>query len=250
MSIIAVANTKGGVGKTTLAVNLSIMRSFVKGSVLLVDSDEQGSALDFSEIRESALNGGTGYTCVSLKGRSIKTEVDKLKEKYDNIIIDVGGRNTDSLRAALLVSKVLVVPFLPTSLDVWGLENMSDLIEQSLIYNPDLIIKTVLNRADPVGNDNKEAIALTESIKHMLYSGVSLGNRKSFRNSISEGLAIVEMKNKDHKANFEVTSLYNEIFSEPFDVAINTSNYKIAFAKKEEVAVWPLEGKLTNLKHR
>ncbi len=215
MTIAAIANTKGGVGKTTLAVNLAIMKSSKKNSVLLVDSDEQGSSSDFSEIRGEAL-GGTGYTCVSLRGRAVKTEIDKLKEKYDDIVIDVGGRNTDSLRAALLVSNYLIVPFLPTSLDVWGLENMSDLIEQSLMYNPGLIVKSVLNRADPVGNDNKEAIELTKSIKHMNFSGVSLGNRKSFRNSITEGLSVVEMKNQDAKAISEVILLYNNIFSTPF----------------------------------
>ena len=65
--ILAVGNTKGGVGKTTIAVNLAILRTLAGQDVLLVDGDEQGSASLFSELRAD-LVGACGYTAVGLHG--------------------------------------------------------------------------------------------------------------------------------------------------------------------------------------
>src|SRR3546814_5678615 len=59
--ILAVGNTKGGVGKTTLAVNLAVARALAGRDLLLVDGDEQGTALTFTELRADRL-GQAGYT--------------------------------------------------------------------------------------------------------------------------------------------------------------------------------------------
>ena len=55
--ILTVGNTKGGVGKTTLAVNLTVALAIAGLDVLLIDGDEQGTATAFTELRSSqALN--------------------------------------------------------------------------------------------------------------------------------------------------------------------------------------------------
>jgi chromosome partitioning protein len=100
--ILTVGNIKGGVGKTTLALNVAIARANMGKDVLLVDGDEQHTALTFTELRTEQL-GSPGYTSVSLHGAALRTQVLQLTPKYDDIIIDVGGRDTGSLRAALTV---------------------------------------------------------------------------------------------------------------------------------------------------
>src|SRR5215213_11530088 len=104
--IVTVGNTKGGVGKTTIAVNLAILRAAAGRDVLLVDGDEQGSASLFSQLRAEQL-GGCGYTAVGLHGAAVRTQVRQLAPKYADTIIDVGGRDTGSLRTVLTVANVL-----------------------------------------------------------------------------------------------------------------------------------------------
>ena len=83
--ILAVGNIKGGVGKTTLALNLAIARANAGKDVLLVDGDEQHTAITFTELRTEQL-GKPGYTAVSLQGAALRTQVRQLAPKYDDII--------------------------------------------------------------------------------------------------------------------------------------------------------------------
>src|SRR5919202_3535214 len=135
--ILTVGNIKGGVGKTTLALNVAIARANLGKDVLLVDGDEQHTALTFTELRTAQL-GSPGYTSVSLQGAALRTQVRQLAPKYDDIIIDVGGRDTGSLRAALTVAPTLLIPVQPRSFDIWALDAMAALIAEAREINPEL----------------------------------------------------------------------------------------------------------------
>lgn len=215
--IIVVGGTKGGVGKTTLSTNLVVLRSLEKVNgkrreVLLVDADEQGSASDFVLIRNEGL-GKAGFTAIKLYGAAVRSEVINLKEKYDDILIDVGGRDTASQRAALLVADVYLVPFLPGSYDVWTLAPFSELVAEARVINPSLIAYCVLNKADPRGTENEQAAALArKDAPELQYVDLPLVNRRAFRNTGGEGLAVTELKVKDKKAIAEITALYRHIF--------------------------------------
>ena len=95
-----------------------------------MDGDEQGSASLFSQLRAD-LVGACGYTAVGLHGTALRTQVRQLATKYADIIIDVGGRDTGSLRAALTVANVLLVPVQPRSFDVWALDQVAALVVEA-----------------------------------------------------------------------------------------------------------------------
>ena len=89
--ILTVGNTKGGVGKTTLAVNLTVALAIAGLDVLLIDGDEQGTATAFTELRSSQGPECRIYTAVALHGAAIRTQVRQLRPKYDHIVIDVAA---------------------------------------------------------------------------------------------------------------------------------------------------------------
>src|SRR5256885_10674762 len=153
--ILAVGNIKGGVGKTTLAINLAIARANAGKDVLLVDGDEQHTTITFTELRSEQL-GAPGYTAVSLQGAALRTQVRQLTPKYDDIVIDVGGRDTGSLRAALTVANTVLIPVQPRSFDIWAVGQIAELVREAREINDALRALVVLNAADPQGHDNEE----------------------------------------------------------------------------------------------
>lgn len=210
--ILVVGNTKGGVGKTTLAVNLAIARASEGRDVLLVDGDEQGTALTFTELRTQQL-GQAGYTAVTLQGAAIRTQVRQLVRKYDDIIIiDVGGRDTGSLRAALTVADTILIPVQPRSFDLWAVENIQALLAEAREINGQLRALVILNAADAQGSDNEAAAEALKETQGIEYLPIVVGRRKAFPNAASAGRSVMEQTPKDPKATQELAALMAALF--------------------------------------
>ena len=111
---------KGGVGKTTLAFNFAVALSRTGRDVLLVDSDTQATAMINTQIRTGE-QGSPGYTAVALYGQDLVIQVPQLAKKYDDVIVDVGGRDNPSLRSALLIpNSTVLVPVKTQELRAMG----------------------------------------------------------------------------------------------------------------------------------
>lgn len=211
MSIITVGGIKGGSGKSTTAINITIALSNISEDVLLVDADDQESATDFTNWRNHTLGNEAGYTSVKLAGEAVRNEVIKLKNKYKYIIIDTGGRDTSSQRAAMSISNLFLIPFVPRSIDIWTLEKVKKLIEEIKTINPTLKSLAFINKADVLGKDNEEAGQVLSEIKEMTFLKTNICNRKSFSNSITQGLGINELTPKDTKAQKEFENFFLQI---------------------------------------
>ena len=85
---------------------------------------------------------------MSLQGSAIRTQVRQLAPKYDDIIIDVGGRDTGSLRAALTISETFLIPVLPRSFDIWAVDQVAELVRETReTLNPEMRACIFLNAA-------------------------------------------------------------------------------------------------------
>ena len=210
--IIVSGGIKGGSGKSTVAVNLAVMLSRQGKEVLLVDADDQESAMDFTILRNEEMD-DAGYTCITLRGKAIRTEVLRMAPKYDDIVIDCGGRDTTNQRAALSVADVYLVPFVPRSFDVWTLEKVSELVEEIQAINDSLKPFIFLNRADHQGHDNEDAVQYFEEYENLVLLDAPIGNRKAFANAAAQGKGVVEYRPKDTKAIGEIEKLYGEVMA-------------------------------------
>lgn len=210
--IITVGGIKGGSGKTTIATNLAVLRAQSGRDLLLVDADDQETASDFTMLRNEKLPNGAGFTSIKLTGAAVRTEIRRLADKYDDVVIDTGGRDTASQRAALTVSKVLLVPFVPRSFDVWTLEKVSQLVAEMRAANPELAAYAFIDRADPRGQDNAEAEEVIRDTQELTLIQTPIGARKAFGNAAAQGLSVIELKPQDAKATDEVMMLYRHLF--------------------------------------
>ncbi len=212
--IYTIGGIKGGSGKTTIATNLAVMLHLKGRDVLFVDADDQETATDFTHWRNESLPEGAGYTAIQLANNAVRTEILKLKSKYDDIVIDTGGRDTTSQRAAMTVSDVYIVPFIPRSFDMWTLEKVARLIDEMRTAKPELRAYAVLNKIDSRGSDNTEAKEFLGETDSITLIEAALGHRKSFANAASKGLSVVEYKPADEKAIKEVNELFEILTKE------------------------------------
>jgi chromosome partitioning protein len=214
--ILAVGNVKGGVGKTTLAVNLAIALALSGRDVLLVDGDEQQTAVAFTEIRTSQQPSRPGYTVVSLQGTAIRTQVRQLVQKYADIVIDVGGRDTGSLRAALTVVDTFLIPVQPRSFDLWGVDQTAELVKEAREINDRLRAVSVINAADPQGKDNEAAAEVLRETEGVEMAPGYIVRRKAFPNAAALGLSVLE--HDDPKAIDEFNRLTEILFVHTSDI--------------------------------
>jgi len=211
--ILVIGGTKGGSGKTMLATHLAVLRSTKGHDVLLIDADEQGSAMDFTRQRQQRMKDGPGYTAIQTREADVAVQVRQMTQKYDDIIIDVGGRDTASQRAALAVAQTLLIPFSPTSVDLWTADTVVVLLKDARPFNPGIRAFAILNKAFSCGTDNIEAAGiLREYPEYWVYLADAIGNRKAFSNAFGGGYAVTEYQPKDHKAIGEITHLYRRLF--------------------------------------
>lgn len=212
--IVTVGNTKGGVGKTTLAVNIAIARTLAGRDVWLIDGDRQGTAQTAIAIRAEAGH-QPGIACATYPdGPTLRSQVQQQREKYDDIIIDAGGRDSTALRAALILSDVLLVPFQPRSYDVWALEDIAALIEEARSVRDGLRAYAILNCADPgeASADNVGAEEAVAQVPQLELLNAPIRRRKSFSNAAGQGLSVLEAKPLDRKACDELHALMHALF--------------------------------------
>ena len=212
--IVVVSSEKGGTGKTTISTNLSIIRAQNGYDVFFVDADSQKSATDFFAVR-TELEHTPSPSCASIFGPGTYEEIKKMSSKFDDIIIDVGGRDTTTLRKSLLIADIVIVPFIPSQLDVWGLDRMDEIIGDAREYNEKLKAICVMNKVDtnPKIGFKNEAQAIATDLKNITFPKTYLGYRVNYRRCIAEGMSVVELKTKkDDKAVSEILNLYEEVF--------------------------------------
>ena len=212
--IVTVGNTKGGVGKTTLALNLAISRALAGRDVWLLDADRQGTAQTAVSIRAEAGH-LPGIACAQYPdGPLLRSQVQQQGGKWQDIIIDAGGRDSTALRAALVLSDVLVVPFQPRSYDVWALEDIAGLIEEARSVRDGLRAVAVLNCADPgsAGSDNAEAAEAVADVPQLEYLDTPIRRRKAFASAGGMGLSVLEGRPRDAKAVAELDALVSALF--------------------------------------
>src|SRR3954470_1796579 len=213
-----VGHTKGGVGKTAIALQLALSRALDGRDVLLIDADRQGSAQEAVTMRAEA--GRTpALACVHFEdGRALRAQIAALAAKHDDTVIDVGGRDSMALRVALTRADVLLVPVVPRAVDVWALRDMAELLDQAQETReieglPPLRAYAALNMADPGGNqDNADTTAALAHYPQLGVLDAPVRRRKAIANALALGLSVREAAVSDPKAVAEINALCGHLF--------------------------------------
>ncbi len=205
--VVTFANEKGGVGKTTGALNLAVVCAWAKLKTMLVDMDKQENSVYFGDRRMELLQTQKlpNITVMKLTEKTIEQIRD-----FDHqvIVIDVGGHNDIALRKSIALSDICIIPLQPSALDVVTTQRMIGLIDEIRCSKPDLMVFFLLNKLKPgvKANDEVEDIFSECSIPFLK---TRLYDRVAFQYGVPEGRGVIEFD--DPKAKDEISSLYNEI---------------------------------------
>lgn len=203
--IVGVLNQKGGVGKTTLSVNLAASLTRAGARVLLIDADQQGSALDWAAARK----GEPLFPVIGLPRATIHKEIGRLSEGYDHVIIDGPPRVTEVARSAIMASDIVLIPVQPSPYDIWAAAEVVSLIGEAVVYKESLKSAFVVNRKianTAIGRDVGEAL----SAYALPVLDASVTQRVVFAEAVAQGLAVYEI-DPDGPAAAEVEAVANEL---------------------------------------
>ena len=214
--IVLIGGEKGGTGKTTIATNLAAKRALAGRDVLLIDTDAQGSANYWAQSRDESEAKPRRVACVQKFGKGLQAEVQDLAKRYQDIVIDAGGRDSVELRAALVVADKAYIPIQPSQFDIWTLDRMDELVSSAQGFNTNLRALVVISRVstNPSVSESKDAQEILADFSHLGLSGVVVRDRIAYRKAARDGFCVDELRPKDAKASEEIEALYQEVFSE------------------------------------
>ena len=208
--IISTLNQKGGVGKTTLSVNIASTLALAGKKVLLIDADVQRSALDWAASRDEE----PLFSVVGMPSNTIHRQIKLMAEDYDYIVIDGPPRIYDVAKSCIAASDIILIPIQPSPYDVWSAGEVVKLVNE--VKEPLSAVKKILG-AFVINRKITNTIIgreITEALKEyeMPVLNTPVCQRVIYSETASRGTSAIE-EDPDSVAGKEIKTLVEEILT-------------------------------------
>lgn len=208
--ILLLGGEKGGTGKSTLATNLAVWLANKGKDVILIDTDRQRTSSHFVDRRNE--RGSLPRIHSAEKYGNVFDTVKDMAGRYEYVLVDAGGRDSEELRTAMVVAHRIYVPLKASQPDLETSVHMNELVKLARGLNPRLDANLVISMGPthPAVHEDQEAAEILEELPEFQLSQVVIRERKVYRDAMAEGKGVVEMDNE--KASDEINRLASEIF--------------------------------------
>lgn len=207
--IIAIANSKGGVGKSTLAVHLAAWLHEQGHSVTLADCDTQQSSSEWiheaiPEVKTVRLN----------NPNEILNELPALGLEADFVIADGPGSNTETSRALLLRADFAIVPCKASMLEIRALAKATEVLRQAQSIRDGepkaVIVLSMVGKNYRLTKDMKHAAAAL----NLPMASTAMILRQIYADAPGQGAVVRQLGSRANEAAVEVNQLFREILPE------------------------------------
>lgn len=202
----AVMNQKGGVGKTTLAMNLAAGLAR-RGRCVVVDADPQASATLWAN--------GSGRFPVPVLAMpdEPRAAITPAGDRYDYIVVDCPPSSTGvGVAVAMESADVLLIPVLPSPMDLWASTRLEALLEQTRRQRPGIRAYLVVNQIE---SRSAMSCAMQSAMKEFSIPalGHGLARRASYRHAAMEGCSVYDLGKRGAAAAAEIEAIIEEVLN-------------------------------------
>jgi chromosome partitioning protein len=184
--VVAVAQQKGGSGKTMLAAQLAVALAEGGAKVAVLDIDPQGSLTIWGKLRAAAPKAVNPITSAAVSGWRLTTELEKLKAGHDIVLIDTPPVIDSDARRAIRAADLVLIPLNPAPPDLWAAEGTIKLAAEE--KRP---VALVFNRA-PAASRLRKRMEAEIAARGLTLLNAALANRAGYANAFADGLGVTE----------------------------------------------------------
>lgn len=202
--IISLVNQKGGVGKTSIAVNLGVCLARKNYKLQLIDMDPQGTALQWQSIE-----GNMAFQVTHHPAPLSPEKTKAFSQGYDHLVVDTPPAIGEISRSVLRFTDLALVPLAPSPLDIWSSHNTVRMIAEAKHENPDLEGKLLICRKIPTTRLGREAREVMEVFKLPVFE-TEVSQRVAYIEAMISGVSVLQYAPKSEAAR-EMQSLCEEV---------------------------------------
>jgi chromosome partitioning protein len=185
--VVAVAQQKGGSGKSTIAANLAAVLAAEGRRVALLDTDPQGSVTRWHEERQRHAGGKAAPLLFDRpSGWRVPTTLDRLRRDQDVVILDTPPHAGTDAKVAIRSADLVLMPLQPSPADLWASTDT-----RRLALEERRPLWAVLNRVPAQGKMRDKVVEALALLEVPLLEE-RLGNRAQFGAAFLDGLSVTE----------------------------------------------------------